>query len=160
MCGTKLEKYFFICLRGWYRDKKKWPLQLFSHQPHGLVPALDKERLFTLSPEMQGHSLTASVPRGNDVEDWHWGQGTPSALMFWGGSTHPAVSGEAAALGRDFDVRCCAESRGSGYKASLSSTSLIIGNSLHLSSLTFTEFQWADGKGGGGRPGKNSQGQP
>ena len=70
------------------------------------------------------------------------------------------VSGEAAALGRDFDVRCCAESRGSGYKASLSSTSLIIGNSLHLSSLTFTEFQWADGTGGGGRPGKNRQGQP
>ena len=33
------------------------------------MPALEKERLFTLSPEMQGHSITASVPRGNDIED-------------------------------------------------------------------------------------------
>ena len=65
---TKLGKYFFICLQGWGRDGETWPLQLFSHHAHGLVPALDKERLLTLSPEMQGHSITASVPRRNDVE--------------------------------------------------------------------------------------------
>ena len=43
---------------------------------------------------------------------------------------------------------------------SVSSTSSIIGNSLHLASLTFPEFQWVDRKGGDGRPGENSQGQP
>ena len=43
--------------------------------------------------------------------------------------------------------------------ASLCPPSSIIGNSLHLASLTFPEFQWEDGKGGGGRPGRNSQEQ-
>ena len=48
---------------------------------------------------------------------------------------------------------------------SVAPTSLITGNSLHSTYMTFPEFQWADssgcelGKGGDARPGRNSEEQ-
>ena len=128
-------------------------MQLFSHQPHGLVPALDKERLFTLSLRCRDTASLLQCPgemtlrtrssKRFDVLRW---EHTPcSADCVW----------RSGSLGHR--LWCSMLCRVQGLRAqglSVSSTSLIIGNSLHLASLTFPEFQWVDRKGGDGRPGE------